>query len=255
MVGAAAGLALRGRRPVVHALATFLTMRAFEFIRTDVGIADLPVMLVGAVPGFLSEANGPTHQAIEDVSLMRGIPHMQIFSPADLQDMLLCLPALFASRRPCYVRYVSTPPAVNHRRDFTPGVAEVVTEGKDLTVLVHGFLLREVMRALPLLSARGLSTRVVNMRMLQPVDEAEIVRAAVETRRIVTVEDHFLTGGLATITAEVLQRRQVRAQLVPIALEQRWFTPGLLDDVLLADGFTGEQIAERITTTLDTDHI
>src|SRR3954468_20599566 len=74
MIGAAAGLALRGRIPIVHALATFLTLRAFEFIRTDVGIGGLPVKLVGTVPGFLSEANGPTHQALEDVALMRGIP-------------------------------------------------------------------------------------------------------------------------------------------------------------------------------------
>ena len=88
MVGAAAGLALRGRIPVVHALATFLTLRAFEFIRTDVGIAGLPVKLVGDVPGFLSEANGPTHQAIEDVALMRGIPGMQVVCPADEEELV-----------------------------------------------------------------------------------------------------------------------------------------------------------------------
>src|ERR1700730_2931308 len=76
MIGAAAGLALRGRIPIVHSLATFLTLRAFEFIRTDVGMAGLRVKLVGALAGFLSEANGPTHQALEDLALMRGIPGM-----------------------------------------------------------------------------------------------------------------------------------------------------------------------------------
>src|SRR5262249_3426425 len=74
MVGMAAGLALRGRVPVIHALATFLTMRAFEFIRTDVGIARLPVKMIGGVPGFLSEANGPTHQALEDIAILRSVP-------------------------------------------------------------------------------------------------------------------------------------------------------------------------------------
>ena len=83
MVGMAAGLALRGRVPVVHALATFLTLRAFEFVRTDVGIGRLPVKLVGGVPGFLSEANGPTHQAVDDIAVMRAIPGMEIFCPAD----------------------------------------------------------------------------------------------------------------------------------------------------------------------------
>jgi transketolase len=81
LVGAAAGMALRGRVPVVHALAAFLTMRAFEFIRTDIGLAGLPVKLVGSVAGFLSTANGPTHQAIEDIALMSMIPSMHIFCP------------------------------------------------------------------------------------------------------------------------------------------------------------------------------
>src|SRR5262245_6660851 len=89
MIGMAAGLALRGRVPVVHALAAFLTMRAFEFIRTDVGIGHLPVKLIGGVPGFLSEANGPTHQAIEDIGLMRLIPQMQIVCPADEEELML----------------------------------------------------------------------------------------------------------------------------------------------------------------------
>src|SRR6185369_17010572 len=105
MIGMAAGLALRGRIPVVHALAAFLTMRAFEFIRTDVGIARLPVKLVGGVAGLLSEANGPTHQAIEDLALMRGIPGMQIFCPADEDELVQALPAILASPQPCYVRH------------------------------------------------------------------------------------------------------------------------------------------------------
>src|SRR5215472_5087536 len=83
MIGMASGLALRGRIPIVHALAPFLTMRAFEFVRTDIGIAHLPVKLGGYIPGFLSDGNGPTHQAIEDISLMRSIPGMQVYAPAD----------------------------------------------------------------------------------------------------------------------------------------------------------------------------
>jgi transketolase len=246
MVGAAAGLALRGRKPVVHALATFLTMRAFEFIRTDVGIGNLPVKLVGGVPGFLSDGNGPTHQALEDIALMRGIPHMQVFSPADGEDMVIGLPSILGSGSPCYIRYNALPAPVRHAPEFSPGKAEVLAEGNDVAILVHGFLLREVMRALPVLREKGLSVRVLNMRMLQPVDEDEILRAAKETGIVVTVEDHFLTGGLATIVAEVLDRHRTAAHHLPIALDARWFTPGLLDDVLTTEGFTGPQIAQRI---------
>ena len=116
MVGAAAGLALRGRTPVVHALATFLTLRAFEFIRTDVGIPGLPVKLVGFVPGLLSEANGPTHQAIDDVAVMRAIPGMQVFCPADLGELVEALPQIVASRRPAYVRYTAAAAGGRARR-------------------------------------------------------------------------------------------------------------------------------------------
>src|SRR4029078_12140725 len=87
MVGMAAGLALRGRVPVVHALATFLTLRAFEFIRTDVGIGKLPGKLGGGGPGLLSEANGPTHQAIDDIAVMRAIPGMEIVCPSDEAEL------------------------------------------------------------------------------------------------------------------------------------------------------------------------
>src|ERR1700744_2047058 len=135
MVGMAAGLALRGRIPIVHALAPFLTMRAFEFIRTDVGIAHLPVKLSGYIPGFLSDGNGPTHQSIEDVSILRGIPGMQVFAPADENDLVEMLPHIWSSPSPAYVR-------VNHRKGgythtpYEAGKAEVVAEGHDLTILV-----------------------------------------------------------------------------------------------------------------------
>src|ERR1700749_2905650 len=108
MVGMAAGLALRGRIPIIHALAPFLTMRAFEFIRTDVGIANLPVKLCGFIPGFLSDGNGPTHQAIEDVSILRGIPGMEVYCPAAEEDLVQLLPAIWRSPGPAYVR-------INHK--------------------------------------------------------------------------------------------------------------------------------------------
>jgi transketolase len=95
MIGAAAGLALRGRIPVVHALASFLTMRAFEFVRTDAGIPNLPLKLSSFIPGFLSDGNGPTHQAVEDIALMRGIPNMTVFAPADEDDLVKMLPQIW----------------------------------------------------------------------------------------------------------------------------------------------------------------
>jgi len=246
MVGAAAGLALRGRVPILHALATFLTLRAFEFVRTDVGIGNLPVKLVGGVPGFLSDGNGPTHQAIEDVSLMRGIPHMHVFCPADEQDMLLGLPHIINSPHPTYIRFNGLKPAIDHDDRFEIGRAEQVSDGTDVAILVYGMLFAQAWEAKTLLEAEGLSVRLINVRMPKPVDEEAILSAARETNLLVTLEDHFLTGGLFSIVAETLLRHGETAEVLPLALEERWFRPALLNEVLRFEGFTGEQIAARI---------
>jgi len=250
MVGAAAGLALRGRVPVLHALATFLTLRAFEFVRTDVGIGNLPVKLVGGVPGFLSDGNGPTHQAIEDVSLMRGIPHMHVFCPADEQDMLLGLPYIINSPHPTYIRYNGLKPVIDHQSDFAIGRAEQVSAGTDVAILVYGMLFAQAWQAKALLEAEGVSVRLINVRMPKPIDEAAVLSAARETQLLVTLEDHFLTGGLYSIVAETLLRHGATADVLPFALDERWFHPALLPDVLRHEGFTADQIAARILERL-----
>lgn len=244
MVGAAAGLALRGRTPVVHALTAFLTMRAFEFVRTDVGIANLPVKLSGFIPGFLSDGNGPTHQAIEDIALMRGIPHMTVFAPADEDDLVKMLPAIWQSAQPAYTRINTRKTSYQHA-DYIPGKAEVIAEGGDVTILTYGLLFEQALIAVDILKSEGLSVGLVNMRSLKPVDEQAILEAA-KSDLVVTLEDHFLTGGLYSIVAEVLLKHRQTANVLPFALEERWFKPALLPDVLQHEGFTGKQIAEKI---------
>ena len=141
LVGVAAGLALRGRKPIVHALAPFLTMRAFEFIRTDVGIAGLPVKLVGFVPGLLSDGNGATHQSLEDIALMRGIPGMQVFCPENGAALEAALPQIIASPAPCYVRYTSREGTA--AAPLGLGSAEVRKRGRDVTFLTFGLLVEQ----------------------------------------------------------------------------------------------------------------
>jgi transketolase len=241
---------LRGRVPIVHALAAFLTMRAFEFIRTDVGIAQLPVKLVGAFSGFLSEANGPTHQALEDLALMRGIPGMIVCCPADEAELLDAVACMAADHAPWYLRYNPRQPAIRHRTPFVPGSAEVIEEGSDVALLTYGCLLRECYAAAERLADAGIAVRLVNMRTIKPVDEAAILEAARETKLIVTVEDHFAVGGLATIVAEVAAAHQVPVRLHPIALAGRWFTPALFNDVLECEGFSADHLARRISAAL-----
>lgn len=249
LIGMGAGLALRGRIPVMHALATFITLRPFEFVRDDLGIPGLPGKLVGAVPGVLSDANGPTHQAIEDVALMRGIPNMHVFCPADGEDLVLGLPHVVRSPNPTYIRHNERPAPVKHA-PFELGRAEVVREGSDVGLLVYGALFREAHEAAELLAARGTSVRLVNMRMLKPVDEAQIVETIGRTKLLVTVEDHFLTGGLRTIVAETCLAHRLAPATLHLGFAERWFTPALLPDVLHTEGLTGPAIARRILQAL-----
>jgi len=245
MIGAAAGLALRGRIPVVHALASFLTMRAFEFVRTDAGIPNLPVKLSSFIPGFLSDGNGPTHQAIEDISIMRGIPNMTVFAPADEQDLIEMLPHIWAYPAPSYVR-INTRKSNFHHEPFKLGQAEVVAEGDDVTILTYGLLFEQALIAVDVLESQGLSVGLVNMRSLKPVDEHAIIHATRNSKLTVTLEDHFQTGGLYSIVAEVLLKHALTANVLPMALNEKWFKPALLPNVLAHEGFTGKQIAERI---------
>jgi len=245
MIGIASGLALRGRIPIAHALATFLTMRPFEFIRSNIGIQNLPVKLVGSVSGFLSDGNGPTHQALEDISLMRGIPNMNVFCPADEDDMMKCLPKIYADPSPYYIRFNAMKPIIEHK-EFELGKAEVFGEGKDIALFVYGFLFNETFKAKEILEKKGFAIRLINLRTLKPIDEESILNVVAECKLIVTIEDHFITGGLYSILAEVLLKNKNTTNVLPIALMDKWFKPALLNDVLEYEGFTCEKITERI---------
>jgi transketolase len=245
MIGMAAGLALRGRIPVVHALAPFLTMRAFEFIRTDVGIAHLPVKLSGFIPGFLSDGNGPTHQAIEDVAIMRGIPFMEVFAPADEDDLVKMLPTIWTSPHPSYVR-------INHKKGnyqhqpYEAGKAEVIKIGKDITILVYGFLFENALQTKKNLEKKGYDVGLINVRSLQPIDQAAILEAASTSKQLVIMEDHLKTGGLYSIVAELLTEKRKTVAIKHFSLGNHWFKPGLLQQVIEFEGFLPEQMEGQI---------
>ena len=255
LLAMAAGLARAGRRPVVHALAAFLTMRAFEFIRTDIGIPGLPVILTGYVPGLLSEANGPTHQAIEDIGLMRLIPGMGVYSPATVDEIAESLPMLIRSGRPWYIRYTSAQrdDAMSLPKTKFPD-PQILREGEDCCFCTHGIVTPSVLQAAELLEQKGISARVVYLPVLSPVPEDVIDSQFRKFPLIVAVEDHFRTGGLSSIlaerlasTAHILMARGLGIpRIVPHTLGDRWFTPCLMPRLLKEEGFNPEHLADQI---------
>jgi transketolase len=251
LVGAAAGLALRGRIPVVHALAAFLTMRAFEFIRTDVGLAGLPVKLVGFVPGFLSEANGPTHQAVEDMALMSLIPGMTVFAPADEEDLILGLKPVLEAPGPAYIRFNARPAAVRHLEPFRPGRAEVLSHGRDAVLLAIGALVEEAMCAAGILRDSDIDAGVWNMRMLRPLDTRTIAESGLQSRLLVTIEDHGHSGGLGSAVSEFLQQSGTRQPLLRLGLDRKGFHPAVWTDILEHEKFNGRGIAAAVIRALN----
>jgi transketolase len=222
-------------------------MRAFEFTRTSVGIANLPVKMSSFIPGVLSDGNGPTHQAIEDVSIMRGIPGMEVFAPADAEDLVQMLPSIWASPHPSYVR-ISTLPAVYKHAPYEAGKAEVISKGKDLTILTYGFMFEQCFHAKALLEAEGLEVGLINMRSLKPLDEQAIRDLIGNTNQLITIEDHFITGGLFSIVAEFLVRAGLQIPVSPIGFDAKWFKPGRLNEVLAYEKLDPAGLVEQIKT-------
>lgn len=242
LIGSAAGLALRGRIPVVHGLAAFITMRSFEFARTDVGLANLPVKIVGYVPGVLSDGNGPTHQAIEDNALMKQIPGMNVFTPSDNTELVEALPTILADGQPWYIRYYDGAAPVEHA-SFEVGIAEEFGAGTDVALVTSGYMLQHCHEAMHKLDANGISTRLINLRTVKPLDEVAICSALLECRNVVVVEDHFRRGGIYTDICEIAMRRGVtQARVLPISFHERWFRPAKLDQVLAHEGLDAESL-------------
>ncbi|NDC24803.1 MAG: transketolase [Proteobacteria bacterium] len=249
LVGMAAGLALRGRIPVVHGLASFLTMRAFEFIRTDIGIPHLPVKLVGFIPGLLSEANGPTHQALEDIGLMLQIPGMRVFSPATHEELVSELENIIFDPHPWYIRYTQR----EHGEAFPfIGKEKIRSWGQanKVMLLTHGTLFTEAYQTQKLLELLGLEVALLHVPYLSPLPEKALLNSIEGSEHLVVIEDHFKRGGLTSLISECLISHRSQAKLHSFCFEAKWFRTGLLPEVLETEGFTPEKLAHRIQEAL-----
>ncbi|MCH7552768.1 MAG: hypothetical protein IIC82_02055 [Chloroflexi bacterium] len=206
MMGVAAGLALSGKRPVVYTIIPFLTMRAYEQIRVDVCIQNLPVTIVGVGGGLAYGQLGPTHHATEDIAILRALPNMSILSPCDPKESHLATRAALEHPGPVYVRLGKNGEPPLHRRDyqFKIGVSVEMREGDDITIISTGAVTRIALAAADVLFWQGVRTCVINMHTIKPLDAEAVRRAAQRTRAMLTIEEHNIIGGLGSAVAETL---------------------------------------------------
>jgi transketolase len=206
MVGVSAGLAACGKIPFAYTIANFLVYRAYEQIRNDVCLQRTNVKLVGIGVGFVYSNLGPTHHGTEDIAVMRCLPHLTIFSPADPLETRKVTAAAAAIEGPVYIRLATGgSPAVYERDyDFAVGRAVELHPGRDVTLISTGASVCDALFAARELDREGLSVRCLNVHTLKPLDRGAIVAAARETGRILVLEEQNVNGGLAGAVAEVL---------------------------------------------------
>lgn len=226
LVSFAAGLALEGFIPYVHTIATFLTRRAFEQIVVDVALDRLPVILVGAGGGMVYAPLGPTHQAIDDFSLMRTIPGMYVVAPADPLEMTAVLELLRTEQVPAYVRVAKggEPVITDSLSPLRAGKVRTISRGENVAVLTTGSLLHECVLASDTLDAEGSRITLVHFPFLAPLDREAIIELASSHSHLLVVEEHIPSGGLSSAVADVLSEIGFPAPLHRLTLPKEYAT-------------------------------
>lgn len=206
MVSVAAGLACCGRIPFCYTISSFLTMRAFEQIRNDVCMQKTNVKLAGIGAGFVYSNLGPTHHATKDVSLMRSLPEMTVISPCGPMEAKKATYAAAGIDGPVYLRLSvgGAPEIYKKDYDFKLGRGVTLRDGNDIAIIATGGIILEVLAAADELGRLGICARLINIHTIKPIDTDIILKAAAETKAVLTVEEHSILGGLGSSVAEVL---------------------------------------------------
>ncbi|MDU6876001.1 MAG: transketolase family protein [Clostridium sp.] len=210
MMGVAAGLSTCGKIPFVSTFAMFAAGRAFEQIRNSICYPKLNVKVCATHAGLTVGEDGASHQAIEDISLMRSVPNMVVINPADDIETEAAIKAVAEMEGPCYVRLGRM--AVSRVNDetnynFVIGKGITLAEGNDVAIIATGIMVEAALEAKEELAKEGINARVINIHTIKPIDEELIIKAAKETGVIVTAEEHSIIGGLGSAVAEVVSEK------------------------------------------------
>ena len=245
LVGTAAGLAASGKIPFVSTFAMFAAGRAFEQIRNSVCYPKLNVKVAATHAGLTVGEDGASHQAIEDVSLMRSLPNMTVLVPADEEETRQAIAWAAEYQGPVYIRLgrMSVDNVSPEGYVFAPAKAAILTEGNDVTLIANGVMVTAALEAAKTLAAEGIQARVINMASVKPLDAAAVVSAAKETGAIVTCEEHSIIGGLGSAVAEVLAE-QAPAPLERVGVKDTFGESGKPKELLAKYGLTAADVAE-----------
>ena len=248
MTGIAAGLATCGKVPFISSFAMFAAGRNFEQVRNSIGYPHLNVKIGATHAGISVGEDGATHQCLEDIALMRTIPGMVVINPADDVEARAAVHAAYDHVGPVYLRFGRLPvPVFNDEATykFEIGKGVELRKGKDITIFATGLCVSETLKAAETLAADGIDAQVINIHTIKPLDEELVLKAAKQTGRVYTVEEHSIIGGLGSAVAELLGEK-CPTKITRIGVKDVFGESGPAKELLHKYELDAEGIAKRI---------
>jgi transketolase len=260
MVAVASGIAEAGLIPVISTFAVFASLRAAEFVRTDLCYQKRNVKIIGTHSGTSFGQAGTTHHCTEDLAVMRSFANMVVIAPADARETAKAVEAVLEWDGPCYIRIGRGFEPPLHKDldfDFEIGKAIELRDGHDVTVIACGVTVLHAMEAAEQAAANGVSVRVLDMHTIKPIDEAAVLKAVADTRRIITAEDHSVVGGLGSAVADVIAKSGKGCAFRKLGYQDEFSIVGYPEDLLHhykidADGIL-EAIGEVVRAEFEQD--
>jgi len=250
MIGLAAGLAMAGKVVYVYAITPFATMRCYEQIRVDLCCMDLPVTIVGIGAGFDYSTLGPTHHGTEDISLMRSLPGMKIYSPSDSLMAGMLAKVSYKEKGPKYIRLDRTGFPLLYKNqgsiDFSKGFS-VLTKGEDLCIIATGRMVYNALQVAQKLSSSSIKTKVVDLFKIKPLNEKMLWNLIRKTGHVVTLEEHFITGGIGSVIAEKMAAEKNAPRFKAIGIPDEFCRRyGTRDYLQCLNGLDTDSVAKSI---------
>lgn len=254
LIGITAGLVSEGFKCVATAQACFLSMRSFEPIRQYMGYMRIPAILIGINSGFALSYFGNSHYALEDLSLMRTLPNMTVLSPADAGEAVKAFEVALNMNSPVYIRLSGTMnnPVVyaeNFGYDYHKA-NKVFDQGGDVVFFATGSMVYYCIKAAETLKNEGVGAQVIDVHCLKPIDNDTVINEIKGAKVIVTVEEHFIMGGLGTAVAEVMNRNTVTGKVLNLGVNDKFCEVGDYNYLLAQNGLTAERIVESVKQQL-----
>ena len=247
MIATAAGLALTGKIPFAATFAVFATGRTYDQIRASVCYQKANVKIIGTHGGITVGEDGATHQALEDVSLMRGLPNMTVIVPADCNECEQAIEFAAEHDGPVYIRIArnNLPDIYPSGYKFNPFKANVLKEGSQVTIVSNGDVLSEAIRASEILEGKGVSVELISAPVVKPFDAETVIASAKKTGLVVTVENHSIYGGIGSAVCEALAEN-LPTRVVRIGVNDTFGQSGTPKELLKYYGLDADSVADRI---------